>query len=154
MPRHLAACTLGALLCAAPLAAQQAEPDSAFRNASRIIYHEFPEPEREWGYAQAIVVGKTIYVSGTVAPGATMEAQVAGIYARLARTLEVHGFTLQDVVRETVFTRDMQALAAANAARKRAYGSHTPAATWVEVARLLSGGALVEIEVTAVKRGG
>lgn len=131
--------------------AQVAPRDSIIERNGRLIYHGYPAGEREWGYAQAIVVGNTIYVSGAVAFGQTMEAQVAAVYARLARTLARHGFTLQDVVKETVYTRDMQALAAANGPRKRAYDGHTPAATWVEITRLLSEGAMVEIEVTAVR---
>lgn len=148
-----AAPAVGAALLLLPAASQaQAAPrDTMIERNGRTIYHEYPAGEREWGYAQAIVVGNTIYVSGTVAAGPTMEAQVAAIYARLARTLARHGFTLQDVVKETAYTRDMAALAAANGARKRAYAGHTPAATWVEVTRLLSEGAMVEIEVTAVR---
>lgn len=135
-----------------PAAGAQGIPrDTIIDRGDRSIYHEYPAGEREWGYAQAIVVGNTIYVSGAVAAGPTMEAQVAAIYARLSRTLTRHGFTLRDVVKETVYTRDMPALAAANAVRKRAYGDHTPAATWVEITRLLSEGAMVEIEVTAVR---
>lgn len=131
--------------------AQVAPRDTIIEVNGRHIYQEYPAGEREWGYAQAVVVGNTIYMSGTVAAGATMEAQVAAIYARIGRTLTRHGFTMQDVVKETVYTRDMPALAAANAPRKAAYAGHTPAATWVEITRLLSPGAMVEIEVTAVR---
>lgn len=155
MPRLSLIAGLSALAVSAPaLQAQQAPRDTSIVRDDRVIYHEYPAGERQWGYAQAIVVGNTIYVSGAVAAGATMEEQVAAIYARLSRTLAKHGFSLRDVVKETAYTRDMQALAAANAARKRAYGDHTPAATWVEISRLLADGAMVEIEVTAVKRGG
>jgi enamine deaminase RidA (YjgF/YER057c/UK114 family) len=35
-------------------------------------------------------------------------------------------------------------------AQVAAYGTHTPAATWVQITRLLELDALVEIEVTAV----
>jgi 2-iminobutanoate/2-iminopropanoate deaminase len=102
------------------------------------------------GYAQAIRVGNTIHVSGAVAPGATMEEQVKGIYERLAFTLGRFGATLKDVVKETAFATDMEALKAANPARRAAYGTHTPAATWVQISRLYMPSALVEIEVTAV----
>lgn len=141
-------------VAATPLQAQQPARDTSIVAGDRVIYLENPAAERQWGYAQAIVVGNTLYLSGAVAMGATMEEQVGRIYAHIERRLGKHGFTLRDVVKETVFTRDMEALAAANAVRLRAYDGHTPAATWVEITRLLSGGALVEIEVTAVKRGG
>jgi 2-iminobutanoate/2-iminopropanoate deaminase len=102
------------------------------------------------GYAQAIRVGNTIHVSGAVAPGATMEEQVKGIYERLAFTLGRFGATLKDVVKETAFATDIEALKAANPARRAAYGTHAPAATWVQISRLDMPSALVEIEVTAV----
>lgn len=102
------------------------------------------------GYAQAIQVGNTIYVSGAVARGANMEEQVTGVYANLGRTLGRFGATLNDVVRETAYTTDIEALTAANARRKAAYGGHSPAATWVQITRLLMPSALIEVEVTAV----
>lgn len=152
-PRH-ALLLIGALL-AAPLArtlvAQPNAPrDSTIKRADRTIYHESVDGEREWAYAQAIIVGNTIHMSGVVAGGATMEQQITQIYARISRTLAKHGATLRDVVKETVYTKDMAALSAANGARKRAYGDHTPSATWVQITGLLSPQAMLEIEVTAV----
>lgn len=147
---------LATLLLLAPIAAaaQGAPRDTSIVRGDRTIYHEHAAGEQAWGYAQAVVVGNTIYVSGTVSGGATMEEQITGIYRRIARTLERHGATLQHVVRETAYTKDMQALAAANAARLAAYAGHTPAATWVQITGLLSPQAMVEIEVTAVKPTG
>lgn len=136
----------------ATTAAQMPTPrtDTTIVRGDRTIYHEYATGERHWGYAQAIVVGSTIYVSGTVAAGATMDDQVAAIYRRISRTLARFGATLQDVVKETAYTKSVDGLAAANAVRKAAYAGHAPAATWVEVSRLLEPSALVEIEVTAV----
>ncbi len=144
------ALALGAAAAAPALEAQAAPRDTSIVRGDRTIYHEHMAGEREWGYAQAIVIGNTIHVSGTIGRGATMEEQIASIYARLEQTLKRNGATLQDVVKETVYAKDMNALAAANGPRKRAYGTHTPAATWVEITRLLQPSALVEIEVTAV----
>ena len=102
------------------------------------------------GYAEAIQVGNMIYVSGAVAGGATMEEQVRRIYERLAVTLGRFGATLADVVKETAYTTEMEALKAANSARRAAYGAHSPAATWMQISRLYEESAKVEIEVTAV----
>jgi enamine deaminase RidA (YjgF/YER057c/UK114 family) len=125
--------------------------DSVIRRGDRTIYHQHAPSEQEWGYAQAIVVGNTLYMSGTVAGGANFEDEVANVYRRIERTLRVNGFTMQDVVKETVYTKDIPALAAANPARLRAYAGHNPAATWVQITRLLSDGANVEIEVVAIR---
>lgn len=130
--------------------AQVAARDSSILRGDRTIWHEHHPSEREWGYAQAIVIGNTIHMSGTIGGGATMEEQLRQIYRRIERGLAKHGARLEHIVRETVFTKDVQALAAANAVRKAAYAGHTPAASWVQVTRLLSDQALVEIEVTAV----
>ncbi|MBA3854369.1 MAG: hypothetical protein C0503_08140 [Gemmatimonas sp.] len=142
-----------ALVLAAGSAGAQAVQarDSSYIRGDRTIYHQHAPSETEWGYAQAIVVGNTIYVSGTVSGGRTLDEEITNIYRRIERTLRVNGFTMQDVVKETAYAKDIQALAAANPARLRAYAGHTPAATWVQITRLLADGANVEIEVTAVR---
>lgn len=141
-----------ALLGPSFVAAQGAAPrDTSIVRGDRTLYHQSITAEQEWGYAQAVVVGNTIYVSGTVSGGATLEAEVTNIYRRIERTLRANGFTMQDVVKETAYAKDIDAFAATNPLRLQAYAGHTPAATWVQVTRLLSAGANVEIEVTAVR---
>jgi 2-iminobutanoate/2-iminopropanoate deaminase len=153
MPLRFLLALIALAFVAPSVAAQQrVQPrDSMIVRGDRTIYHSNAPSEQEWGYAQAIVVGNTIYVSGTVSGGATFNDEVANVYRRLERTLRVNGFTMQDVVKETVYTKDVEALANANAARKQAYGGHNPAATWVQISRLLEAGANLEIEVTAVR---
>ena len=151
-PAAVAALAFAAVVAPAALAAQVVQArDSSYVRGDRTIYHQHAPSEREWGYAQAIVVGNTMYVSGTVSGGATLDEEVTNIYRRIDRTLRAHGFTMQDVVKETVYARDIEAFAKANPARLRAYAGHTPAATWVQITRLLAGPANAEIEVTAVK---
>ena len=118
------------------------------------VEHLYPDAEEKYGYSQAVEVGGTIYLSGTIGGGATMEEQVRAAYAKISMTLARFGATMKDVVKETVYTTDMEALDAANAVRKAAYGGHAPAATWVQITRLLSKGALLEIDVTAVAGSG
>lgn len=131
--------TLSAALLLVPFAAGHAQ--------DREIYHEF-EGEKTYGYAQAVRSGNTLYVSGTVSPGATMNEQVEGVYRRIRATLERFGAAPSDIVKETVYTRDIEALTAANPIRMRFLAGHTPAATWVQIQRLLMPDALVEVEVT------
>ncbi len=140
------------LLLPAAVSAQAVQArDSSYQRGDRTIYHQHAPSETEWGYAQAIVVGNTIYVSGTVSGGRTLEEEVTNIYRRIERTLRAHGFTMQDVVKETVYAKDIEAFAGVNPARLRFYAGHTPAATWVQITRLLAAPANVEIEVTAVR---
>ena len=82
-----------------------------------------------------------------------MEDQVAGAYAGLSQTLARFGAT-SEVVKETVYTVDLESLKAANSVRLRAYGPHSPAATWVQITRLFEESAKVEIEVTAIVGSG
>ena len=107
-------------------------------------------PVKSIGYAEAIQVGDTIYLSGAIARGETMEEQVRGIFADYVAMLARFGATLDDVVKETAYTTDIEALKSANAVRLAAYGAHLPAATWVQITRLYSEKAKVEIEMTAV----
>ena len=102
------------------------------------------------GYANAIQIGNTVYVSGIVGRGETVEQQLTSIFESLTRVLAPFGATIKDVVKETAFTKDMEALKAANPVRLRAYDGHAPAATWVQIDRLFMESALLEIEFVAV----
>ena len=112
-------------------------------------FHLNADIEKSIGYAQAVRRGDLIPVSGTVGVGATMEAQVAAAYASLDRTLRHFGATPASVVREVVYTTDIDAFKDATAARQRFYGGHLPAASWIGVQRLYSPELKVEIEITA-----
>lgn len=149
MRTHLLFAATTLALVTAP-AALHAQATSVMPNAAPPAKQRVEGVVESIGYAQAIQVGNTIYVSGAVAPGATMEEQVAGVYRSLTRTLARFGATLGDVVKETAYTTDMERLKAANSARRAAYGAHSPAATWVQISRLYMESAKVEIEVTAV----
>ncbi len=128
------------ILLAYTSSAQEVSPDGVFH---------FGKGEIDWGYAQGRKVGNTLYVSGTVSRGATMEEQVKGIYERITKTLEAYGLTSSDVVREVLYTKDIEAMKTSNAPRMAFYDGNKPAATWVQIERLFSPTALVEIEVEA-----
>jgi 2-iminobutanoate/2-iminopropanoate deaminase len=101
------------------------------------------------GYAQAVRVGNTLYVSGTVGSGAMPEA-IKEAFTGLQKTLQAHGLTFQNVVKENIFTTDLEALKQHAAIRREFYGADFPAATWVQVSRLWSPDHVIEVEVTAV----
>ena len=127
---------------------------TAFATTEQQVFHLNRDAERAIGYAQAIRVGDTIYVSGTVARGPTFEEQLAGAYERIGITLDAYGATFADVVKETIYTTDFDALIEATPVRQRYYGSHVPAATWVGIERLYLPDAMLEIEVIAVVGSG
>jgi enamine deaminase RidA (YjgF/YER057c/UK114 family) len=129
--------------------------------------------EEAFGYAQAVRVKNTIYVSGQLSHDAdsnlvgpapfdssgiptdtsNMELQMRTSYVNAAKVLAQFGAGLQDVVDEVLYVTDMDAaFAVAGAVRKAAYGSETPqcASTIAQVQRLAFPQQLVEISFTAV----
>ncbi|MFN2438987.1 MAG: RidA family protein [Chitinophagaceae bacterium] len=100
------------------------------------------------GYAQAVLVDNILYVSGTVASG-DMAAQLKGAYSKIEGTLKAYGATFQNVVKENLYTTDIEAVKSNNEVRKAFYKGDYPATTWVQFSRLFMPQALVEVEVIA-----
>jgi 2-iminobutanoate/2-iminopropanoate deaminase len=113
-------------------------------------------------YAQAVRVGQMVYTSGQVAlePGSgTLTAggireQTERVLQNLTAVLGAAGSGMADVVKTTVYLKDMNDFAAMNEIYARHLapeGVVPPARSTVEVARLPKD-ALVEIEVIALAR--
>jgi 2-iminobutanoate/2-iminopropanoate deaminase len=105
--------------------------------------------ENEIGYAQAVRVGNTLYISGSVGTGAMPDA-INAAFGAIKQTLAHYGLDFRHVVKENAYTTDIEALKAAQDVRKPYYGTDFPAATWVQVARLYMPEAVIEVEVVAV----
>ncbi|GAB2946672.1 hypothetical protein GCM10027048_09550 [Hymenobacter coalescens] len=141
---------LSTALLLASIGAATAQTPAPVKPLAKQKFNLHPS-ENDYGYAQAVLVGNTLYVSGTVAAG-TMPEQISGIYARLEKTLAHYGLRFAHVVKENVYTVDIKGFnKAQDVVRKKHYQGDFPAATWVEVKRLLMPAALVEIELVAVK---
>jgi len=131
--------------------------------------------EEQYGYAQAVKVDDTIYVSGQlshddqgniVSPAplddrgkirdhANMEAQMRQTYVNAKKILNQFGATLDNVVEEVLYVTDMEtAFAAAGPVRKEAYGSRRPAvaSTILVTPRLALPTQLIEIKFIAKVR--
>ena len=100
------------------------------------------------GYAQAVKVDNMIYISGTVAREVSAEG-IKRVYEALEKTLQHYGATFQNVVKENLYTTDIEAMKQYNAARKAFYKGDFPAATWVQISRLYMADAKLEIELIA-----
>lgn len=116
--------------------------------------------ERAFGFSQSVAAGPFLFLSGCVSWDAdgtplhvgNLEGQVEAIYAEIEATLKVSGLDPNDIVKETVFCRDIDALMAAQAHRLRFYELTTPpASTWVQVERLAHPDLLLEVEVIAFR---
>lgn len=100
------------------------------------------------GYAQAVKIDNVIYISGTVARDVSPEG-IKRVYEALEKTLQHYGATFQNVVKENLFTTDIEAMKLHNQVRKAFYKGDFPAATWMQVSRLYMHEARLEVELIA-----
>jgi len=103
-------------------------------------------------YSQAMVVGDLLFTSGQIplrADGMLLEgditAQTTQVLANLKAVIEAAGASLDKVVKTTVFLKNLDDFVAMNKVYGDTFGSHTPARSTVQVAKLPRD-VLVEIE--------
>ena len=110
--------------------------------------------EEDWGFADAVVAGDTIYLSGVVAglrPGES-DLQVAydRAFQRIGRILERAGASWDDVVEMTSFHTDLKTqLPAIVAVKSRYVRTPPPAWTAIQVVRLIPDTGITEIRIVA-----
>ncbi|MEG0471192.1 MAG: RidA family protein [Solibacillus sp.] len=107
-------------------------------------------------YAQGMVVNNMFYSSGQIPLTASgelvdgdIEAQTNQVFENLKAVLAAAGSSLDQVVKTTVFMKDMNDFAIMNEVYASHFGAHKPARSAVEVARLPKD-VKVEIEVIAL----
>ncbi len=115
--------------------------------------------EEQFGYAQGVKVGDTIYLAGQVSHdenGRTvgkgdMEAQMRQAYANVEAVLVQFGATMDNIVSEISFVTDIDAAnAVAGRVRRDVYGGlPRVTSTLIGAACLASPGWLIEIRVEA-----
>ncbi len=110
--------------------------------------------ENAYGYARAVRVGDQVFVSGTTARGADLDAdaerQTEGAIAIVDAALREAGAALRHVVRTVVYVVDLADAERIARAHRAAFGAVPPASTLVQVAGLTPTAARVEIEATAI----
>lgn len=117
--------------------------------------------EKTVGYSRAVRVGPHVFVSGTTASnldGSTVAigdayAQAEFIFRRIEAALADVGAKLSDVVRTRMFVTDISRWEEIGRAHGEFFAGINPAATMVEVNRLINADHLVEIEVDALVSG-
>lgn len=106
-------------------------------------------------YSQAIKLGGLLFTSGQIPLDASgvlveggIEEQTHQVFRNLKAVLSEAGATFQDVVKATVYLKDMNQFATVNSIYASYFGDHKPARSAVEVARLPKD-VFVEVELIA-----
>ena len=109
------------------------------------------------GYSRAVRVGNHVWVAGTTATDENGDvvgvgdaaAQTRYVLQKIDRALKEAGVTFTDVVRTRTFVTDIAQWEAIGRVHGEFFGEVRPAATMVEVSKLIDPAHLVEIEVDA-----
>ncbi len=106
-------------------------------------------------YAQAVRAGNLLFTSGQIplTPAGELVAggireQTHQVLSNLKAVLAAEGAVFRNVIKATVFLKDMNQFAEFNSVYASYFGDHTPARSTVEVARLPRD-VFVEIELIA-----
>lgn len=124
------------------------------------LHHTERAPAAIGPYSQAVSAGGFVFTSGQIAldpeageivPGG-FEPQARQVLRNLERVLESAGCSFQDVVKATIYLTDLADFPRLNELYGEALAGHRPVRCTVQVAGLPKG-ALVEIDLVAVRRG-
>ena len=110
-------------------------------------------------FSQGIEANGFVFLSGTLGVDAStgrltgndVVSQLEQTVKNITAVLNEAGCSINDVVKATVYLTDMGDYAAMNEAYKRLFRTPYPARTCIQVSALPVAGALIEVEVIAVK---
>lgn len=140
------------LLCLLPTIAH-----AGSRQEATIVLSEDPQERKfqeDWGYADAVITGDTIYLSGVVAglrPGETdLRQAYERAFAKMGAVLKRSGASWDDVVDITSFHTDLTTQMPAIVAVKKNYiVGPPPPWTAIGVSRLIPNTGITEIKIVA-----
>ncbi len=109
-------------------------------------------------YTDAVRAGNTVYISGQgaideqgrVVGGSDITAQTRRVLENMRLVLAAAGASFDDIVKVTVYLKNVDDRAKVNEVRKEYFGNTRPASTLIEISRFAIDGMLIEIEAVAV----
>lgn len=118
---------------------------------------DFRKIQQAWGFADAVVRGDSVYLSGVVVERRASDADLEAAYQRafdaIGRILARAGVGWGDVVDITSFHTDLEhQMPAMVAVKNRFIHAPFPAWTAVQVARLIPENGITEIKIVARRR--
>jgi 2-iminobutanoate/2-iminopropanoate deaminase len=114
---------------------------------------------RPFGYAHAIQIGNTIYISGQIPLDQDMNVvgkndiavQTERVYENLRKVIEEAGGSMSSIVMLNIYCTDLEAYdKKTRHLRKKYFGDYYPATTAIEVKRLYRPDFMIEVEAIAV----
>lgn len=116
-------------------------------------------PQAIGPYSQAIQAGNFIFLSGQIPVNpetnevveADIRTQTIQVMKNIQSILQTEGLDMTDIVKTTIFVKDLQEFSAINEEYGQVLGSHRPARSTVEVSRLPKD-VLIEIEAIALRK--
>jgi enamine deaminase RidA (YjgF/YER057c/UK114 family) len=151
--------TRNALLLAAIAAVAAAPAAAQPRAGATVRMSDNPGArafQERYGFADAVIAGDTIYLSGVVVgqrSGETLDAAYDRAYRQIGAILARAGASWDEVVDMTSYHTDVTAQFEAMAAVHRRYvNAPFPAWTAIDVDRLIPDGGITEIKIVARRR--
>lgn len=111
---------------------------------SNTVVYSSQAPEPIGPYSQAVLAGNTLYISGQIAlqrstgnlVTGNIEDETTQVMINISEVLKAAGFTFRDVVKSTIFLRDMGNFPKVNEIYAQYFPENPPARETVEVSRL------------------
>jgi len=121
-----------------------------------LVVNSDDAPEAIGPYSQAVIAGGFVFCSGQIPldagskqiVGETAGEQTVKVMANLLAVLEAAGCSLSDIIKTTIYLKDMNDFESVNNAYAAALNEHRPARATVEVSRLPKD-VMVEIDCVA-----
>ncbi|MCX6167979.1 MAG: RidA family protein [Ignavibacteriales bacterium] len=131
---------------------------SSYLDAQIKIVSTSDAPAAIGPYSQAVVSGNLVFCSGQIAlhpvtmqiVGDDIESQTRQVFSNIKAVLKAENLTLANVVKCTVFMKNLDDFAKMNSVYAEEFGTNKPARSTIQAARIPKD-VLIEIECIAVK---